>query len=282
MLQTLRFVLFPWKKCMRTIEELETECHEPRHDGGIGKDVELFDSEGSDILLTNSALGDELVFDLEISPEQQREEEVELDITHIQSIQTLLGTSDPYLLEVTTPSLLPFDQVTDCLYMQLRRLTDRLSGKSVDDIANEMLKNNFNVIKRTVNNNLERSVHRLHHVFLVVLRPKELASVWDGEQEEIIIQTHFREQFITGCDQPQCAAFAKHLPESFVAEASTFRELIVLIAAQMEEAFLQGDESLPPWRAESAVLSKWFSQVTALASRLMHLSHKSCLAGFAR
>ena len=144
-----------------------------------------------------------------------------------------------------------------------------------------MLKNNFNVIKRTVNNNLERSVHRLHHVFLVVLRPKELASVWDGEQEEIIIQTHFRDQFITGCDQPQCAAFAEHLPESFVAEASTFRELIVLIAAQMEEAFQQEQESLPPWRTESAVLSKWFSQVASSSPLAPQANMTFFFAGFA-
>ena len=104
MLQILRFVLFPWTKCGRTTEELKTEYHKPRYDGR-GKDVELFESESSDILLTNSAaLGDELIFDLEINTEQQREE-VELDITHIQSIQTLLGTSDPYLLEVTNDSL---------------------------------------------------------------------------------------------------------------------------------------------------------------------------------
>lgn len=91
----------------------------------------------------------------------------------------------------------------------------------------------------------------LRHKFLVVRGAGEFEGV------ELIVEPGLRQHFAIPHPTPDYARVLAHVPEVFVGPISRLVPLVQLLCALLADSFEQQGLALPPWRRETAMLSKW-------------------------
>ncbi|KAL4458036.1 hypothetical protein ABPG75_012901 [Micractinium tetrahymenae] len=93
---------------------------------------------------------------------------------------------------------------------------------------------------------------RLRHTFLSV------AAAAVGEQD-IVVDPHFRCQFVLAAPSPRFAALHRLLPQVFVGGMDQLEHVVEWVTREMHWSFKEAGQALPPWREHAAVMSKWLS-----------------------
>eukprot|EP01023_Acetabularia_acetabulum_P007999 TRINITY_DN13489_c0_g1_i5.p1 TRINITY_DN13489_c0_g1~~TRINITY_DN13489_c0_g1_i5.p1 ORF type:complete len:277 (-),score=40.86 TRINITY_DN13489_c0_g1_i5:921-1751(-) len=93
-------------------------------------------------------------------------------------------------------------------------------------------------------------LRQLHYQFLY--------AVCKSANKAFIIDPNFKSNFYISCASREYNAILQHVPEAFVGQPSQLKGLIRLLCGQVEKCFAAEDIYTPPWRKESAMLTKWF------------------------
>jgi uncharacterized protein (TIGR01615 family) len=89
----------------------------------------------------------------------------------------------------------------------------------------------------------------LANVFVLVEDP--------ASGEELIVEPRFREQFDIPHPTPRYAALLRAAPRAVALPAAPLRALVRLLGEEMRAAFAARGLSVPPWRQQTALASKW-------------------------
>jgi uncharacterized protein (TIGR01615 family) len=76
-----------------------------------------------------------------------------------------------------------------------------------------------------------------------------------------VVELSFRSQFELSLQRDVSKSYRsaqEHLPEVFVGTPSELRNTVIRMCRKMKQEFAAKDMSLPPWRAESSILARWF------------------------
>lgn len=79
----------------------------------------------------------------------------------------------------------------------------------------------------------------------------------DYEGVELLVDPNFREQFAIPQPTPSFAAILASVPEVFVGTSVRLLPVVELICTEMASSFRERGLTIPPWRAPSAMMSKW-------------------------
>mmetsp|Transcript_10561 Transcript_10561/g.30077 ORF Transcript_10561/g.30077 Transcript_10561/m.30077 type:complete len:334 (-) Transcript_10561:15-1016(-) len=94
----------------------------------------------------------------------------------------------------------------------------------------------------------------LRHRFMYVLQPSD-----DGTEEElIVVDPNFRDQFLISSCTPRYQAVLNSLPLEFVGTKHQLVGTVALLCDEVQFAFVENRLRVPPWRQLRSVLSKWF------------------------
>eukprot|EP01026_Neomeris_dumetosa_P026801 TRINITY_DN2180_c0_g1_i4.p1 TRINITY_DN2180_c0_g1~~TRINITY_DN2180_c0_g1_i4.p1 ORF type:complete len:297 (-),score=49.59 TRINITY_DN2180_c0_g1_i4:1571-2461(-) len=103
---------------------------------------------------------------------------------------------------------------------------------------------------RTAEGGGREYLRQLHYQFLYI--------VSKVAKKAFIIDPNFKSNFCITCTSPEFRTLLSHVPETFVGQASQLKGLIRLLCGQVEKCFADEGIYTPPWRKESAMLTKWF------------------------
>lgn len=78
-----------------------------------------------------------------------------------------------------------------------------------------------------------------------------------SEGQTIIVDPHFRCQFVLAAPSPRYAALQRLLPQTFVGTREQLEQVVEWASREMAWSFKEAMLALPPWREQGAMLSKW-------------------------
>ena len=111
----------------------------------------------------------------------------------------------------------------------------------------------------------------LRHTFVTVAAPAlsswpEAAEPEDAEAEalgcstHLLVDPHFRCQFLVAGPTPRFAQLQRLLPQTFVGTLEQLEQVAEWVCSEMEWSFKTQAQPLPPWRELQAMLTKWRPQ----------------------
>eukprot|EP01025_Chloroclados_australasicus_P032440 TRINITY_DN328_c1_g2_i19.p2 TRINITY_DN328_c1_g2~~TRINITY_DN328_c1_g2_i19.p2 ORF type:complete len:295 (-),score=47.49 TRINITY_DN328_c1_g2_i19:172-954(-) len=126
----------------------------------------------------------------------------------------------------------------------------RMNKDDLTNIGMGLKEYGHDVRMRTAEGGGAEYLRQLHYQFLYVVN-KTVRKAY-------IIDPNFKSNFYISCASPQYKQILQSVPEVFVGQASQLKGLIRLLCTQVEKCFEDEGIYTPPWRKESAMLSKWF------------------------
>ena len=79
-----------------------------------------------------------------------------------------------------------------------------------------------------------------------------------GEETVLVMEPDIKAHFVISRSTPAYARLVDALPSTFVGTHQTLVRLVDFMCEQMNGSFRESGMSVPPWRKNKAILSKWF------------------------
>lgn len=95
-----------------------------------------------------------------------------------------------------------------------------------------------------------RCFSKLRHTFIILKDDNP-----DGQS--VIIDPNFRDQFVISRPTEKYEKILSFLPRIFIGGWALLFNQVLVITREMTESFKQNKISLPPWRRQNSILSKW-------------------------
>ncbi len=92
-----------------------------------------------------------------------------------------------------------------------------------------------------------RCFSKLRHTFIIL----------KDDGQSVIIDPNFRDQFVISRPTEKYEKILSFLPRIFIGGWALLFNQVLVISAEMTESFKQNKFSLPPWRRQNSILSKW-------------------------
>ncbi|GBF95594.1 hypothetical protein Rsub_08575 [Raphidocelis subcapitata] len=87
--------------------------------------------------------------------------------------------------------------------------------------------------------------------------------------EPLVVEPHFREQFVIAHPTPAYEELLQAVPHCFVGTVARLEAAVSLLCEEMAAAFKTQGLPVPPWRSKRAMLSKWApQQLSSLAAKI--------------
>lgn len=87
-----------------------------------------------------------------------------------------------------------------------------------------------------------------------------------GEETVLVMEPDIKAHFVISRSTPAYARLVDALPSTFVGTHQTLVRLVDFMCEQMNGSFRESGMSVPPWRKNKAILSKWFLPTAASRS----------------
>lgn len=147
----------------------------------------------------------------------------------------------------------------------LRQLRNRIGAGDVELLATEMLARGYLVQVRVGSNqgkDARACLRKLTHKFLVCIgyQHDEPSLAGCGQHllpEPLVLEPRFKEHFFIAHPTAGFEALVKVLPVCFVGTLGRLESVVSIMADEMLTCFKQQDRSIPPWRTQQALMSKW-------------------------
>ncbi|CAD7705040.1 unnamed protein product [Ostreobium quekettii] len=98
----------------------------------------------------------------------------------------------------------------------------------------------------------------LHHEFLVVFL--EGSGDWE-EDAEVIVEPNFRDQFKILNPTLRYSQIVDTIPEEYAGPVHRLGDLVQLLCKEMASSFSSMGTTLPPWRCQRSMISRWRPKV---------------------
>ncbi|GLI70506.1 hypothetical protein VaNZ11_015413 [Volvox africanus] len=131
-------------------------------------------------------------------------------------------------------------------------------GTEISSLAVAMAALGFDVVVRKCNRDAIRGVQMfscLRHEFLVV---RGTSGHLNGV--EFIVEPSLRQHFSIPHASPEYEFILNNVPDIFVGSSCRLVPVVQLLCALMADSFRREGHTLPPWRRDAAMLSKWLPQ----------------------
>ncbi|GIL42151.1 hypothetical protein Vafri_209 [Volvox africanus] len=131
-------------------------------------------------------------------------------------------------------------------------------GTEISSLAVAMAALGFDVVVRRCNRDAIRGVQMfscLRHEFLVV---RGTSGQLNGV--EFIVEPSLRQHFSIPHASPEYEFILNNIPDVFVGSSCRLVPVVQLLCALMADSFRREGLTLPPWRRDAAMLSKWLPQ----------------------
>ncbi|GMH39949.1 hypothetical protein BSKO_07853 [Bryopsis sp. KO-2023] len=103
----------------------------------------------------------------------------------------------------------------------------------------------------------------LRHSFLVcygVLGPAGVTLAY--QKTPVVVDPRFKEQFAIAHPSPWFEGLLKVMSSEFVGHPDALKRLVSLVCDEMLKVFVEQKLSIPPWRNQKAMLSKWTGPIS--------------------
>jgi len=93
-----------------------------------------------------------------------------------------------------------------------------------------------------------RCFSKLRHSFIILQKE---------EEQIVIIDPNFRDQFVISRPTEKYEKILSFVPRIFIGDWALLFNQVLVISGEMTESFKEKKISLPPWRRQNSILSKW-------------------------
>lgn len=103
----------------------------------------------------------------------------------------------------------------------------------------------------------------LRHSFLLcygVMGPGGVTLAY--QQTPVVVDPRFKEQFAIAHPSPWFEGLLKVMSNEYVGHPDSLKRLVSLVCDEMLKAFVEQKLSIPPWRNQKAMLSKWTGPIS--------------------
>lgn len=156
----------------------------------------------------------------------------------------------------------PFSLVS-CFVVQLIRDAQSIAAEalgpqgtcSVGEVALELQRRGYSVVVRRITDSRKYWTKSMTSTFICCVDEST------GWPVEYIIDPNFKALFQCGYMTEHYLYFWDSLPQVFVGMPCQLLPSVQLVCEEMALSFLEAGRPVPPWRSQSATLSRWMSDV---------------------